>query len=75
MCIGFMSLRAPPAALKLKNYHNSTNMQPIITHFQGRFKFMKRHILVNIFKIIERVLSLLYACFIFPVFLFLINCQ
>ncbi len=29
MCLGFMSFRAPPAALKQKNYHNSTNMQPI----------------------------------------------
>ncbi len=26
--------------------HNSTNMEPIITYFQGRFKFMKRHNLV-----------------------------
>ncbi len=42
MCLGFMSFRA----LKQKNYHNSPNMQPIITHFQGLFKFMKRHILV-----------------------------
>ncbi len=31
MCLGFMSFRAPSAALKQKNYHNSPNMQPIIT--------------------------------------------
>ncbi len=30
MCLGFMSLRATPAALKQKNKHNSTNMQPIM---------------------------------------------
>ncbi len=29
-----------------KNYHNPPNMQSIITYFQGRFKFMKLHILV-----------------------------
>ncbi len=50
MCLGFMSLRAPPAALELKNYHNSTNMKPIITFFQGRFKFMKRHVLITFSK-------------------------
>ncbi len=31
MCLGFMSFRAPSAALKQKNYHNSPNMLPIIT--------------------------------------------
>ncbi len=31
MCLNFMSFRAPSAALKQKNYHNSTNIQPIIT--------------------------------------------
>ncbi len=31
MCFGFMSFRAPSAALKQKNYHNSANMQPILT--------------------------------------------
>ncbi len=46
MCLGFMSIRAPSAALKQKNYHNSTNMQLIITFFQDRFKFMKRPMLV-----------------------------
>ncbi len=30
MCFGFMSLRAPSAALKQKNYHNSPYMQPSI---------------------------------------------
>ncbi len=46
MCLGFMSFRAPPAALEQKNEHNSTNMQPIITYFQGQFNFMDHHILV-----------------------------
>ncbi len=46
MCLGFMSFRAPSAALKQKNYHNSPNMQTIKTYFQGLFKSMKRHILV-----------------------------
>ncbi len=50
MCLGFMSLRAPPAVLKQKNYRNSPNMQPIITYFQGWFKFTKRHILVTFSK-------------------------
>ncbi len=45
-------------------------MQPIITFFQSLFKFMKRRLLV--IKISERVLSLLQACFIFPV-LFIFN--
>ncbi len=43
---GFMSFRAPPAVVKQNNYHNFNNMQPIITFFQGLFKFMKRHIVV-----------------------------
>ncbi len=30
MCLGFKSFRAPPAALKQTNYHNSPNMQPIV---------------------------------------------
>ncbi len=38
MCLGFMSFRAPSAALKQKNYHNSPNMLPIITLFQVLFK-------------------------------------
>ncbi len=33
MCSGFMSFRAPPAATKQKNLHNSPNMQPILTFF------------------------------------------
>ncbi len=45
MCFGFMSFRAPSAALKQKNYHNSPNMQPIITLFQALFMFTKRHLL------------------------------
>ncbi len=31
MFLGFMSFRAPSAALKQKNYHNTPNMLPIIT--------------------------------------------
>ncbi len=31
MCLVFMGFRAPSSALKQKNYHNSPNMQPIIT--------------------------------------------
>ncbi len=31
MCLIFMNFRAPSSALKQKNYHNSPNMQPIIT--------------------------------------------
>ncbi len=31
MGLGLMIFRAPSAALKQKNYHNSPNMQPIIT--------------------------------------------
>ncbi len=31
MCLVFMSFRAPSATLNQKNYHNSPNMQPIIT--------------------------------------------
>ncbi len=50
MYLGFMSLRAPPAVLKQKNYRNSPNMQPITTYFQGWSKFMKRHILVTFSK-------------------------
>ncbi len=51
MCLGFMSFRAPPAALKHKNYHKSTNMQPIIPYFQGLFKFMTYHISVFDYKL------------------------
>ncbi len=46
MCLGFMSFHAPPAEIKQKNKHNSTNIQPIITLFQGRIKFMKRYVYV-----------------------------
>ncbi len=31
MFLGFMSFRALSAVLKQENYHNSPNMQPIIT--------------------------------------------
>ncbi len=67
MCLGFMSFRAPPVALKRKNWHNSTTMQAVKTYFQGRFKFKKRHILV----IFVFVLGMLH----FSGFLFLINFQ
>ncbi len=59
MCLGFMSLRAPSGALKQKNYHNSPKTQPIITLFQVLLKFMKRHLLTIVLKIIKRVLALL----------------
>ncbi len=48
MRLGLMSFRAPSAALKQKNYHNSPDMQPIITQLQVLFKFMKRHLLTVI---------------------------
>ncbi len=50
MCFGFMSFRAPSAALKQKIYHNSPDMQPIMTLFQVLFKFMKRHLLTIVSK-------------------------
>ncbi len=50
MCLDFMSFRAPSAALKQKNYHNSPNMQPIIPLFQLLFKFIKRHLLTIVSK-------------------------
>ncbi len=50
MCLGLMSFRAPSAALKQKNYHNSPYMQPIITLFQVLFKFRKRHLLTIVSK-------------------------
>ncbi len=59
MCLVFMSFRAPSSALKQKNEHNSPNMQPIITLFQVLFKFMKRHLLNIVLKIIKPVLSIL----------------
>ncbi len=49
----FMSFRAPPAALKQKKLHNATNMQPNMIFFHGTSHFG------NLFKIIERVVSLL----------------
>ncbi len=59
MCLGFMSFRAPSAALKQKNYHNSPNMLPIITKFQVLFKFVKRHLLI----IVSKLLNVLYLCY------------
>ncbi len=50
MCLVFMIFRAPSAALKQKNYHNSPNMQPIISLFQVLFKFLKRHLLTIVSK-------------------------
>ncbi len=71
MCFGFMSFRAPSTAPKQENYHNSPNMKPIITQFQMRFKFMKRHLSTrHRFKIIKRVLSL-QAWFIFGSFIYI----
>ncbi len=59
MCLGFMSFRAPSAALKQKNYHNSPNMQPIITEFQVLFKSVKCQLLTIVPKLSKRVLCLL----------------
>ncbi len=50
MCLCLMSFRAPPAALKQKNYHNSPNMLPIITLFQVLLQIMKRHLLTIVIK-------------------------
>ncbi len=44
MWLGFMTFRATTVALKQKNYHNSPNMQPIVTYYQVLFKFMKPHV-------------------------------
>ncbi len=60
MCLGFMSFRAPPAALKQKNYHKSPNMSPIITQFQVLFKFIKRHLLT----IVSKELNVFFLCYI-----------
>ncbi len=49
-------------------------MQPIITLFQVLFKFMKCHLLTVVPKWLN-ILYHCYACFIFRVFLFLINFQ
>ncbi len=59
MCLGFMSFRAPPAALKQKNYYNSPNMLPIITLISGAIKVHETSPFEYRFKIIKRVLSLL----------------
>ncbi len=55
MCLGFMSFRARSAALKQKNFHNSPNMQPIVTLFQVLFKFIKKSPFDYRFKIIKHV--------------------
>ncbi len=54
-----MHFRAPHPALKQKNDHNSPYMPPIISFFQGLFKFMKRHLL-NIFSNYLNVFWLFY---------------
>ncbi len=59
MCLGFRSFRAPSAALKQKNYHNSPNMQPIVTLFQVLLKFIKSHILT----IGSKSLNAFYVCY------------
>ncbi len=70
-----MNFRGPPAALKQKNYHNSTNMQPIITYFQDQLKFTRHHILVAFSKLLN-VFCLCYShASFFLFFLFLINFQ
>ncbi len=58
MCVAFMSFRAPPAAQKQKNLHNSTNMQPIKTYFHETSHFD------CLFEIIEHVIGMLhFSCF------------
>ncbi len=59
MCLGFMSFRAPSVALNQKNYHNSTNMQPIIPLLQVIFKFMKFHLLT----IVTKQFNVFYLCY------------
>ncbi len=59
MCLVFMSFRAPSSALKQKNYHNSPNIQSIITLFQMLFKFMKRQLLT----IVSKQLNMFYFCY------------
>ncbi len=65
MCLGFMSFRAPSAALKQKNYHNSQNMLPIIIKFQVLFKFMERHLLTIVLKYLGCRHASFFAFFIF----------
>ncbi len=71
MCLGFMSYRAPSAALKQINYNNSPNTRSIINYFQCLFMLIKCHILV-IFSEHFNVFCLFYrhASF-FQFFLFL----
>ncbi len=57
MCLVFMSFRAPSSALKQKNYHNSPNMQPIITFISGAIKVHETSHFDYRVKIIQRVLS------------------
>ncbi len=75
MCLCLMSFRAPSAALKQKNYHNSPNMRPIITLFQVLLKFIKRHLLT----IVSHQLNAFYLCYthasFFAFFLILLNFQ
>ncbi len=64
MCLDCIHFHAPHAAQRQKEYHNSPNMQPIISCIQG-------HLMTVSFKTIERALSLLWACSIFfPFFIF-----
>ncbi len=70
MCLVFMSYRAPPAALKQKNCHNTPNMQLIITYFQVLFKFVKRHILVKFLKLLNVFRPCYRHASFFPFFIF-----
>ncbi len=58
MCSGLMSFRAPSAAVKQKNYHNTPSMSPIIPLFQVLLNFDEMTPFDYRFKIIKRVLSL-----------------
>ncbi len=53
MSLGCMHFRAPHAAIKQKNYHNSPNIQPITS----LHKLTKRHLLAS-FSIQLRVFCL-----------------
>ncbi len=53
-----------------KNYNNSQNIPPVITTFQGLFKYMKRHVLT----IFSKQLNVFCLCYrhasFFPFFIF-----
>ncbi len=70
MCLSCMHFRAPPAALKQKNDHNSRNVQPIKVCLRGLFKFMKTPSFRLSFQNTVRF-KIVRSFFIFSIFLFL----